>query len=396
MFFVMALNSAIYGLMIVPICEDFNITRAEFSLSRTYGSIASMIAALLVGKIYKRFSLKKAVVAGLITVPICFVVQGFSPNIYVFYAMAFIFGAAVTLTTSVAISTLINSWFEEKRGFALAMATMGSGFGGMLMNPLIGSMISGIGWRSSFFVLAAIVAVILIPVVVLLLKENPSDVGLQPYGSEIHTSAGTESASTDSDTGMTVAEAVKSPMFYCMAIVCAVVFGASNCIMLHTVAYATDIGFDYKIATGIATVLTLGTTISKPVMGKMFDKFGSRKAASLSLLFFALCLLLYFIADEKRVLVLLAALVFGFGSCFANLAPALITQDIFGRKYFASICGKWQVFGALGTAFLSPFVGSVYDNYGSYRPAWAFLACAMLACVFLVNLMFIVAKGKKS
>lgn len=137
MWFITCVFSSCSGMMVKPVSEDMGITRSQFSLAATFFSVAGMIVSMFVGKMYRKFTVKRTMLTGAIVFAICNAGFGISPNIYVYYIFAFVAGFAAMSSTMTAISTLLSRWFNEKRGLAVALASTGSGIGGVVMNPFI-------------------------------------------------------------------------------------------------------------------------------------------------------------------------------------------------------------------------------------------------------------------
>ena len=386
MWFITCIFSSVAGMMVNPVTADLGISRSRFTMTSTACSLAGMVMSLSIGKIFRKFSVKKTMLAGSALYAACYASYGLAPNIYVFYVIGFISGFAMIMSSMVAISTLLARWFDEKRGLAVALASTGSGVGGVVMNPLIGQLVTNIGWRNTYFVIGAMIAVVMLPAVFFLIRETPQEMGLEPYGkSDDH---GTRSVAYQS-TGYTAAEAKKTPMYWMWLPVVLIVSATCNCIMQHTVAYATDMGYEYTVAAGIASVLTAGLAIWKLVMGQLYDSIGSRKAATLSLSVYTLVLVLYVLASKDMPFIYyIGTGLFGVGGSFATIAYSVVVQDVFGKKDFAAIYGSVNAFASVGGAIGSPIVAAVFDTMGTYKPAWAALAVIMFLNVILLNMMF--------
>ena len=385
MWFITCIFSSAAGMMVNPVTEEMGISRSAFTMTSTACSIAGMLMSTSIGRIFKKFSVKKTMLAGSTLYAACYASYGIAPNIYVFYVIGFISGFAMIMSSMVAVSTLLARWFDEKRGLAVALASTGSGVGGVVMNPLIGSLVTSIGWRKTYFVLGAMIAVVMIPAILFLIRETPQEMGLEPYGKK----EAKDGAVSTEESGYTAAEARLTPMYWLWIPVVLIVSATCNTIMQHTVAYATDMGFDYSVAAGIASVLTAGLAIWKLVMGQLYDSIGSRKAATLSLSVYTLVLVLYAISSkEMAIIYYIGTALFGMGGSFATIAYSVVVQDVFGKKDFATIYGSINVFASIGGAIGSPVVASVFDTLGTYKPAWVVLAAIMFANVILVNMMF--------
>ena len=386
MWFITCIFSSVAGMMVNPVTEDLGISRSRFTMTSTACSLAGMIMSLAIGKVFRKFSVKKTMLAGSALYAACYAAYGLAPNIYVFYAIGFISGFAMIMSSMVAVSTLLARWFDEKRGLAVALASTGSGVGGVVMNPLIGQLVTNIGWRNTYFVIGAMIAVVMLPAVFFFIKETPQEMGLEPYGkSENHS---TRSVAYQPE-GYTAAEAKKTPMYWMWLPVVLIVSATCNCIMQHTVAYATDMGYEYTVAAGIASVLTAGLAIWKLVMGQLYDSIGSRKAATLSLSVYTVVLVLYVLASKDMPFIYyIGTGLFGVGGSFATIAYSVVVQDVFGKKDFAAIYGNVNAFASIGGAIGSPVVAAVFDTMGTYKPAWAALAVIMFMNVILLNMMF--------
>lgn len=389
MCFVVCIVQNCVGMFVKPVSESLGITRQAFSLTTTFFAVAGILLSSFMGRIYAKFTIKRVMVAASVILPIAYGCYSIAPNIYVFYGISFICGLMSTSLTMIAISTLMANWFSEKRGLAIALASTGSGVGGVFLNPIIGRMITSLGWRSTYAVLAVVMAVTVIPCTLFLVKDTPAQKGLGPYGGPAKTGRINRQAE-----GLTAAQARKSPAFWMWAPVCAIVAAGCTCVMQHTVAYVSDIGYDYSFAAGIASGITASLAIGKIVMGEVFDRIGSRKAATLSLLRFMSAYVLYGFAENKILLIVAVGIV-GFGLSFATVAFSVVTQDLFGKKDYAGIYGMVTMCSSVGSALGSPAVATVFDKIGSYKPAWVVMAALMGISVILINCAFMYSASKE-
>src|SRR5207248_4895824 len=74
-----------------------------------------------------------------------------------------------------------NRWFTERRGLVLGLLTASSATGQLLFLPLLASLVGRVGWRSAVLLVAG-VALVVLPLVALLMRDDPRDVGLRPFG----------------------------------------------------------------------------------------------------------------------------------------------------------------------------------------------------------------------
>ncbi|MDD6186649.1 MAG: MFS transporter [Oscillospiraceae bacterium] len=385
MWFITCVFTSVSGMMITPVTEELGISRSRFAMTSTAASVAGMIISVYIGKTFRKYTVKKTMLFGAALFAACYAAYGLAPNIWVFYIIGFFSGFGMVMSSMVAISTLLTRWFDEKRGFALALASTGSGVGGVIMNPLLASMVTSIGWRKTHFVLGAMIAVVMVPAIILLVKESPREMGLEPYGKKTTAESGVATVVT----GFTSTQAKKTPMYRMWIPVVVIVQATFNTMMAHTVAYATDMGFVYTAAARIASLMTAGLAVWKLVIGHLYDTAGTRKAATVSLSVFAIVLMLYAISSKEMAFIYyIAVALYGIGGSFVTIAFSVIVQDIFGKKDYATIYGNVNFFASIGGGIGSPIVAAVFDNFGTYKPAWWGLSILMWISVVLINMTF--------
>ncbi len=386
MWFVICPISNCWGLFVVPVCETFGISRTQFSLVSTCNALAGMVFSMFTGQLYGKFGIKRVMTVSSIILPIAYACYGLAPSIQVFYAIAFVCGFTSASISLIAISSLMANWFVEKRGTAIAIAATGSGIGGVIMNPIIGVLNTSMGWRKTYIILAVVMFITVVPCVVFLVKDKPADKGLEPYGGLPQTDGASPVTS-----GLTLAEAVKKPYFYMTAVVFLIVGASCTGVMGNTAAYVTDLGYEYSFASVVASIVTGSLAIGKLAMGVIFDKLGAQKAATISLAGFVFSFTMYTFAHSK--LILLAGVgIIGFGLSFASVAYSIVVQDLFGRKDYSNIYGKFTVLSSRGAAAINPLMATIYDKTGSFVPGWTALIVTSVICIVMVNMAFTLKK----
>ena len=168
------------GLYIKPVCDDMGFSRGAMGVNMTILSICQMLVALFGGKIFVKFDVKKIMRISSILLAVGYFSYSLATSLPVFYLISVVVGFAMGGTTTMPLSLLIGNWFHQRRGFAVGVAFMGSGIGGMLFNSLAGQLITVFGWRATYCTLGIIAFVVLVPVCWLVIRTKPADMGLAP------------------------------------------------------------------------------------------------------------------------------------------------------------------------------------------------------------------------
>ena len=123
--------------------------------------------------------------------------------------------------------------------------------------------------------------------------------------------------------------------------------------------------------------------VGKVMLGRMFDRLGTRKAAVIA----CICTLIGIIGMIYcKATVSLFAIIFGvgLGCSFGAICMPIITQNVFGMKDYNSIYGKLSAATGLGGAFAPIISGRTYDIYGSYVPIYAVAAAITVAGIIIL------------
>lgn len=372
------------GLFLISVTDAFGITRSQYTLNTTVISLAMMVIALTAGKIFSKFKIKPVMVTAGIILPVAYACYSQAKNIYMFYGISLVVGLCLGLCGMVPMSTLITRWFNDKKGLATGLAFTGSGVGGMVLQPIIGRLIANVGWRQTYFILGVVMFVFVVPCLIFLIKDFPSDKGLEPVGGAVKADEGQAR-----DDGMGYAQVRKKSYFW-IFLPLVTISSAAACSMVQQVApYATDLGFSATVAANIGA-LSLGTlAVGKVLLGQIYDKKGNLFSTLLGLGCLVAAAACYSGATSSRLLYR-GIVISGIGIAYTTVGYPINTQTMFGKKDYSSIYGIVQCFSSIGTAIGSPITSVIYDKTGSYRFAWIMwgvVNAAMIVIYIVLNKM---------
>lgn len=311
-----------------------------------------------------------------------------SSPLYVYAAHALL-GASLGFVGVLVNTVLISSWFTRKRGMALGIVLTGTSFGGAIIPQISTPLIEGFGWRTAMMMVSLIVWIVLFPAVIFLVRNRPADVGDAPDGVE-HGSSESGGARA-SLSGMTLGEAMATPLFWIFGICAALVFFAIFVVsqQLNLFLQSPQIGFSPQQASNVQSLLFLLSIFGKFLFGWLADRFPGNRVmlVSASTMFVAtLCFL-----DLNPATVYLFAIFFGlnYGGTFVLLQ--LLVADYFGLREYAKILGAVTVIETVGGALGTFITGRIADaNGGDYTIAFygvTVVAGVSLLLVVLLNLL---------
>ena len=390
----MAVGTGIFvncvGIFVKPVCEDLGFERGTFTLYTTITSVLSMLAMLVFGELYRKKPrhIRLYIAIGGLTGCLVFFGYSLSSKLWHFYTLSAIYGCVATTLAGISVTTLVNNWFVDKRGLATGLAFAGSGVSAAIMTPVLTTVVTDYGWRMGYRTMSLVSFIILIPAM-LLIRLEPSDKGLLPYGVTPHPSEEDKrSIPVIEQTGLTRAQAVKTSSFYFQSIGIFCLSLAGMGISNHAISYFTDIGYSPLTA---STAMSLVMTImigAKILLGAVFDKIGSVRSAILTGLCMIASTLSIRFAGAGAFMPYVFSVCFGFGYSTLTVPYSYLIGQNFGTREFSSIYSLICTLGSLGGGIATTLTGMLYDRLGSYYPVWTIyfvLACLALTFLFLAS-----------
>lgn len=381
-FLAMFVNYGVRGTQTVLIkgySEDLGLGRGAASLPFTVSILVYALLAPLAGRLVDRYGPRWVMVGGALVSGLGLWMCSRADSLF---ALVLYFGVVFGLGGNgiglVPSNTSVAAWFRRRLGLALGLATMGIGFGTMVLPRLTGLVQSRWDWRASFQFLGYIAWALAVPAFFLLRGkgETAREGEEAPPGSR-----GEEREAAD---GLTLREALRTPSFWLLFLGFVLIVIALYGVQLHQVPFATDRGIATEWAQWSVFVFGATSVAGRFFFGRLSDRTREKKQAlypACAFLFAGIAVL--FFVRQVWSLMLFAA-VFGFG--FAAYGPVIpaVCAEVFGKANLGAIFGVVTTGGALGGAAGPVVTGFIYDRSGGYTWAWILA----LACVAASTLLF--------
>jgi sugar phosphate permease len=368
--FLVLLTSAgirnIPGLVIVPLESEFHWSRSEISAVIGIDILMYGLGAPLSGRLISRFGPMRLMIGALIVSALATASLYFLQTII---QLTVIWGVLVGLSTGVLslplAAALANRWFTQRRG--LVMGILGAGFsaGAMVWIPIMMEVTVSFGWRAAML-LGSSLLVLLVPVVLLFVRDAPATVGLRPYGAE--TAPADDAVAAQRTTPMSAA--LRSRDFWLLAgsfFVCGLT--ANGVVGTHLIPHAIEHGFTESVAAGALALVGAFNVVGTICSGYLTDRYNPRRLLAIYYAFRATSLVLLPSLTTETGLFVFAVL---FGLDYIATVPPTValTADRFGRGSLATVFG-WMYFAHMvGGAVSSYGSGLAHDLFGDYTVAF--------------------------
>ncbi|MCK4962039.1 MAG: MFS transporter, partial [Anaerolineales bacterium] len=244
------------------------------------------------------------------------------------------------------------------------------------------------GWSTAYLVLAVAAWAVMIPSA-LVLRRDPAEKGLRPYGSDeavIEVDSIAQREVNAAETGIALRAAV---LYKPLWMLFAIFFTFNVClqmVMIHLVNYATDIGIASLIAATFISIIGIGSFIGRLFMGTASDRIGASNALLICCIIMMVTLIFLIFAHEMWMFYLFAII---FGFAYGGEVPQMpvLVGRFFGMRAVAALVGV-TVFGAtIGGALGAWMGGQIFDVTQSYQLAFTIAAVTSFISIVLTLML---------
>ena len=393
--FMVLLTSAAFrssvGVLVIPFEEEFGWSRSTTSIAVALNLVLYGLAAPFATALMERLGIRNVAVGALGLIAIG---TGLTTIMTEPWHLVLLWGVVVGLgvgaTALVFGSLVVTRWFVRHQGLMLGVMGAAWAMGQLIFLPIIAHYVSAEGWRVASFGIAG-VALCMIPVVWLVIRDRPSDVGQLPYGAdpanpplpEKNVDGGIFKTLAGSIT--TLSRVAQNKSFWILSgtfFVCG--WTTNGIISTHFIPAAQDEGMAVTAAATLLAVVGIFYLVGTIGSGWLTDRFDPRKLLAIyyGLRGIALLAMPFILGPSIEPPMLIVMVLFGLDWVATVPPTAILSVRIFGKStgitVFAWVFASHMI-GAAAAALLS---GYIRDISNDYLIAWLLAgALALLAAV---------------
>ncbi len=358
---------ASFGVFQIPIAEEFNWLRADFSLAIAIQNLAWGIGQPIFGAIAERVGDRKAIILGAIFYAVGLVLSAGAtlPIQHQMYEVLVGFGVAGT-GFGVVLAVVGRASSDENRSMSLAIATAAGSAGQVFGAPLAEYMLGFMSWQTVFLWFAAAIIAVL---ALLPMMKAP-----QASKAELQESMGQILGRALRDPSYTMIFLGFFSCGYQLAFVTAhfPAFVAEVCSPIASGGLLAGMGITTTSTLGAAAISLIGVanimgTLAAGWLGKRYSKKYLLAGVYLARTVVAAWFIL---APMTPVTVIVFSVVMG--SLWLATVPLTsgLVAHLYGLRYMGTLYGIVFFSHQLGS-FLGVWLGgTLYDLYGTYTYVW--------------------------
>lgn len=333
-----------FGAFLVPMSTDLGSGRATTSAVFSLTTLILFGFGALSGATVDRVGPRPVLLFGAVFFGDGLVITARADSLW----QAFL-GHAVGVGLGVACSyvplvAVVGGWFERRRTLAVGVAVSGIGLGTLLVAPLSAALISSLGWRDAYLVLAAVgTAVLLVcAVFVLPVPVHPDALPIPALLPRLRSAR---------YVWLYVGQLLLSVMLFVP--------------FVHLPAYASSHGTGDVAAAALVGLIGAASVLGRLALGSVAQRVGVLRTYQGCFVLMAVSFALWLGSPGYPRLALFAVLLgVGYGG-FVALGPPLVAE-LFGVRGLGGLLGVLYTSAALGSAFGPPLAGAIIQSTGSY------------------------------
>jgi MFS family permease len=265
--------------LVVPLENAFGWSRSDISLAIAvnlllFGLVSPFAAALM-----EKFGIRRVVMTALTTISIGALLTIFIKAPWQLIATwGVIVGIGTGSMALVFAATIANRWFVARRGLVTGLLTAATATGQLIFLPGLSYLATTYSWKSVSITVSSF-AILVVPFIFFLLREEPAEVGLLPYGAPLDWQPPTKSELNAGALAIdTLKQGSKKKDFwylYGSFFVCGL--STSGLIGTHLIPAAHDHGMQTTVAASMLALIGIFDVIGTLLSGWLTDRYDPRK-----------------------------------------------------------------------------------------------------------------------
>jgi sugar phosphate permease len=373
--------------LIVPLEQEFHWSRATISFAiginlLLYGAVGPFAAAVM-----DRFGARR-------TMTLAFVVTAASvaltPGMSEAWQLVALWGVVVGLSTGFVGAYLAASiaarWFATREGLVVGILTAGYAAGQLVFLPTMATLVANAGWRIGSLVLVGTVLALL-PVIAILMRDRPEDLGLTRYGERGPSRPAAAPAGNPAAVAFrALASGARSRDFWLIAggyFACGAT--TNGLIGTHLIPACIDHGLSEVAGAGLLAATGVFALAGGTMSGWLSDRCDNRILLCFYYGFRGLALIyLPFALDMSFYGLSLFSMVYGL-DWIASAPPTVrLLSGVVGTERIGIMVAWITVIHQIGSASAAYFAGVLRVAFGTYFEAFIFSGMLLVAVAVMV------------
>lgn len=377
------------GQWFYPVSVDIGCDLSTLTLYTTIELICMSLCMPLIGNLLTRVRLQAILVAAVVLEASATAAMAFFSEPWMWYAASVFIGLGLSATSTITVTPTIGNWFEKKTGLAIGVVWAIQSVYCALASPLFAHVITLVGWRAAYVVLAVVSACLALPAAIFVIRYRPEDKGLLPYGCAGRVDAIEEAAAAMQEgaalhaPGVPAAAAFRSPaLLFCVCIV--VLCQGTACMNAIFPTYAEVVGLGVVAGSLMVSAASLCDIVINPIAGATSDRFGADRSMILWTVVTMGSFVILYLGSSSVLASCVGAGINDAMYAMCGVGYSTLALSIFGMRDFEKIYSRITSFGCLVASLGIPVMMGIYEMTGVFQNVFVFCFFVDIVIIALI------------
>jgi MFS family permease len=361
------------GVLLTPLHNGFGWPVANISATMALGLLLYGLVGPFAAALMQTIGIKRTLLGGLALMSAATALSLPMREPWQYLATwGLLSGLGSGAVASVLGAAVVNRWFATNRGLVMGMLSASTATGSLVFLPAMAALAQQGGWRPVVFAVSLLCAA-LIPLVLLLMAEWPSDLGLTSYGAT-DAAAVAPAGKASASVGLAFSalfRAARRPVFWLLFgtfFVCGLT--TNGLVGAHMISFCGDMGLPLVKAAGLLAVMGIFDLVGTTASGWLTDRFDPRRLLFIYYGLRGLSLMVLPFTSFDIVSLSVFAVFYGL-DWIATVPPTLrLANEAFGDRDAPIIFGWVLVGHQAGAATAAVGAGLLRQIQGDYVEAF--------------------------
>ncbi|MEK9659031.1 MAG: MFS transporter [Chloroflexota bacterium] len=361
-----------FGLFFPIWQERFDVSISALSAIAAAGWVVNGLSQPAAGALTDRFGGRRVMSGSMAVLGVGAVGVGLAPNPWVLGVLYIgVISTAMAGVMYASATSVASRWFRRRRGTAMSVLAAGGSVGGMVLVPLMAFLLERAGLEAAWLVIGAAMGLVGAPVLALVVRDDPAQLGLSPDGEGGPAAVGSRAPQAEGPLAVERWQAAyrTAPMWQLSLayVVCGV---TTATIAVHFIPYAASVGVSTSTAALAFGLLAFINLLGVLGTGALGDRLLRRDLLGLIYAVRGVAFALVLVLPAGVGLWVFAVVA---GSSWLATVPqtSALSAEIYGVRVAGAVAGMMNMAHQLGGAAAVLLAGLVFDLIGSYAPTFA-------------------------
>ena len=375
-----------YGISVFnpSLLETLGISLSALSGAYMAGTLLASLPQPVIGSVMDRFGIRRTMLGVVLLLGAACLFFARVNSLLTLFVGFFLLRLLGQGALSLLAGNISAMWFKEKLGTAAGIVSGGFSISMAVIPAFFLILINRFGWRASYTRLGILVWLIMLPILLLIFRNNPGDVGQEMDGTKpekddsIHVDPSAEYS-------FTAAEARKTPAYWIMLINAALWAMIVTAVFFNLLSIFDSLGISPEVAAATYTTYAIASLLIQLLLGSLANK-GPLQYMLLACMAFLASGIAVLTGATTPLIAHSYAVLIGISAGLISLVGGTIFARYFGRAHLGKLRGGMLTAQVAGSS-LGPFItGLIYDLTGSFQLSlWIFVLILVPASLISVK-----------